>query len=98
MNNVKFSKRVIGGRKQRGVAMTEYIIILALVAIAAIAVFSTFGHTVKAQVAQITNGLAGQTAGVTTNANLAKTQAGTSTTLANKTVGLDVYGQDVKAQ
>ena len=85
-------------RSQRGQGMTEYIIIVALGAIAAIGVFSVFGHTVKAQMAQVTNGIAGNTAGVTQNANLAKTQAGKATTLANKTVGLDNYGQDVKPQ
>ena len=38
-----FDKRLSGRRLQRGQGMTEYIIIVALVAIAAIAVYSFFG-------------------------------------------------------
>ncbi len=63
MNSSKFNKR-IGGKKQLGQGMTEYIIIVALVAIAAIGVYSAFGRTLQAQVAQITNGVAGNTGGV----------------------------------
>jgi Flp pilus assembly pilin Flp len=58
MNTNTLSKRVIG-RKQRGQGMTEYIIIVALIAIAAIAVFSGFGGAIKGEVGQITGGLTG---------------------------------------
>jgi len=98
MNSVKLSKRVIGGKKQLGQGMTEYIIIVALVAVSAIGIYSAFGHTVKAQMAQVTNGLAGQTAGVQQNRNLAIQQAQKSSQLAQKTVGLDKYGEDVTPQ
>ncbi|KRG75615.1 pilus assembly protein [Stenotrophomonas ginsengisoli] len=47
------------GRKQRGQGMTEYIIIVALIAIAAIGVFTFFGGTVRSQVAGMANELAG---------------------------------------
>ncbi len=37
--------------RQKGQGMTEYIIIVALVAIAAIGVYTAFGHTVRGQMA-----------------------------------------------
>lgn len=46
--------------KQRGQGMTEYIIIVALIAIAAIAVYQFFGDTVRGQTAAIAQELAGQ--------------------------------------
>jgi len=47
-------------RNQSGQGMTEYIIIVALIAIAAIAVFSYFGNTVRQQTSVMTQELAGQ--------------------------------------
>jgi Flp pilus assembly pilin Flp len=98
MTSINFGKRVIGGKKQRGQGMTEYIIIVALVAIAAIGIYSVFGRTVKAQMAQINGGLAGDTATVTQNKTLAATESKAGGALAQETNGLDVYGQDVKPQ
>lgn len=46
-------------RRQWGQGMTEYIIIVALVAIAAIAVYSFFGQSVRGQMGSITSQLAG---------------------------------------
>ena len=46
--------------KQLGQGMTEYIIIVALIAIAAIAVYSIFGDTVRTQVGNMSKELAGQ--------------------------------------
>jgi type IV pilus assembly protein PilA len=45
--------------RQRGQGMTEYIIIVALIAIAAIAVYQYFGQTVRNQTAAIAQELAG---------------------------------------
>ncbi len=45
--------------KQLGQGMTEYIIIVALIAIAAIAVYSLFGKTVKNQVSGMAMELSG---------------------------------------
>ena len=56
-----FDKRLSGRRLQRGQGMTEYIIIVALVAIAAIAVYSFFGQAVRGQMASITGALSGAT-------------------------------------
>ena len=49
-------------RIQRGQGMTEYIIIVALIAIAAIGVFSMFGKTVRNQAAGLAKELSGNTA------------------------------------
>ena len=46
--------------KQLGQGMTEYIIIVALIAIAAIAVYSIFGDTVRTQVGNMSKELAGE--------------------------------------
>ena len=45
---------------QRGQGMTEYIIIVALVAFAAIAVYQSFGQVIRAQTAAIASELAGE--------------------------------------
>ena len=45
---------------QSGQGMTEYIIIVALIAIAAIAAFTYFGNTVRNQTTAMTQELAGQ--------------------------------------
>lgn len=46
--------------KQCGQAMTEYIIIVALVAVAAIAVYQLFGQVVRSQTAAMAKELAGE--------------------------------------
>lgn len=47
-------------RKQRGQGMTEYIIVVALVAIAAIAVYQLFGQVIRSQTAAMAKELAGE--------------------------------------
>lgn len=98
MNSIKSRTRVVGANKQRGQGMTEYIIIVALIAIAAIGVYTNFGKTVKDQVAGVTAGLAGDTGGV----NTAKSNAGkddkAGVNQTNETSGMDKFGQDVKDQ
>jgi len=59
-------------RLQRGQGMMEYIIIVAMIAIAAIGVYSMFGKTVRHQSAGLAMELAG------TKADSAITAAGTS--------------------
>lgn len=46
-------------RKQRGQGMTEYIIIVALIAVAAIGAFRYFGQTARSQVAAAAQEVAG---------------------------------------
>ncbi|MEO8308954.1 MAG: hypothetical protein ABI616_13030 [Pseudomonadota bacterium] len=48
---------------QRGQGMTEYIIVVALVAIAAIGVYTAFGKTLRGQMAVTAQALAGNGAG-----------------------------------
>lgn len=60
-------------RAQRGQGMTEYIVIVALVAVAAIGVYQFFGQTVRSQMAGIANEVAGQSA--KTSIDAAKTAA-----------------------
>lgn len=55
--------KVSAPAKQRGQGMTEYIIIVALIAIAAIGVYSFFGQTVRSQTAGMAKELSGQKAG-----------------------------------
>ncbi len=79
----------------RGQGMTEYIIIVALIAIAAIATTSFFGRTVRTQVAGMAAGLAGNQAAATA-AQTAATAAGQSaTTTAETTRGLSNFSADV---
>ena len=46
---------------QTGQGMTEYIIIVALIAVAAIAVYQFFGQTIRSQTSAIANEVAGKT-------------------------------------
>lgn len=76
-------------RNQSGQGMTEYIIVVALIAVAAIGVYTLFGQTLRNQTAGLALEVAGQDAGAaiagaTTNATAAQTAAGTRK-------GLDTY-------
>jgi len=46
--------------RQRGQGMTEYIIVVALVAVAAIAVYQFFGQVIRSQTAAMARELAGE--------------------------------------
>ena len=78
---------------QRGQGMTEYIIIVAMIAVAAIAVYQYFGQTVRNQTAAIAQELSGK------DGTAAKTAAQSASDKA-KTVGdqkhtLDTYVNQV---
>jgi pilus assembly protein Flp/PilA len=77
---------------ERGQGMTEYIIIVALIAIAAIGVYTAFGKTVRGQMAVTAQTLAGKDAGAARGeandgGDEAEDQAG-------RDVKLDNYDQD----
>ena len=55
-------------RSQRGQGMTEYIIIVALIAVAAIAVYQLFGQVVRSQTAAMARELAGEDGGTESRA------------------------------
>ncbi|HWT73024.1 MAG TPA: pilus assembly protein [Oxalicibacterium sp.] len=75
--------------RQAGQGMTEYIIIVALIAVAAIGVYSMFGQTIRGQVA----GLAGEVAGTGASAGkaTASTAAGNAATKAAEGKGMASY-------
>ncbi len=76
MNFRKLSATKFSLPKQFGQGMTEYIIIVALIAVAAIAVTQLFGATIRNQVAGIAQEVSG------TSGTAAITQAGTAATAA----------------
>lgn len=77
------------GKKQLGQGMTEYIIIVALIAVAAIGVYSMFGETIRGQVA----GLAGEVAGTGASAGkaVATKAAGAAADKAKESKGMANY-------
>lgn len=79
-------------KNQRGQGMTEYIIIVALIAVAAIAVYQLFGATVRNQTAAIAREVSGQDGQA--NIDAAKTAATQAQTAGNKNKGLDAYGNN----
>lgn len=84
-------------KRERGQGMTEYIIIVALIAVAAIGVYSYFGGTVRNQTAAIAQEVAGQNGQTSiTNAGTAATNATNSAQtqkgLANFTSGNNEQG------
>lgn len=79
-------------RYQRGQGMTEYIVIVALVAVAAIAVYQFFGQTIRSQTAGIAAEVSGQSASnAIQNAQNAAQQAEGEGTAVK---GLDNYQND----
>lgn len=79
-------------KRQRGQGMTEYIVIVALVAVAAIAVYQFFGQTIRSQTSGIAAEVAGQSAATAIgNAQNAAQQAETEGTTVK---GLDNYTND----
>jgi type IV pilus assembly protein PilA len=73
---------------QLGQGMTEYIIIVALIAVAAIAAFQYFGQTIRAQTSGIANEVSGQSA---TTAITAAKAAATKTNAEQAKKGLENY-------
>ncbi len=76
-------------RRQAGQGMTEYIIVVALIAVAAIGVYTLFGQTIRNQTAGLALEVSGQTA--STAIGNAQTNANTASTNANTRKGLDNY-------
>lgn len=75
--------------RQRGQGMMEYVIIVALIAVAAIGVYSVFGQTMRNQTAGLANEMAGVDS--TTQINAAGTTAATAATRADTTKGMANY-------
>ena len=79
----------VKARTSRGQGMTEYIIILGLIAIAAIAAFSFFGQTVRGQIAGMANEVGGESgkAGI----DVAKGAADKAVANAQKNMNMKTY-------
>lgn len=75
--------------KQIGQGMTEYIIIVALIAIAAIAAYGFFGDTLRGQVGAMSQELAGQSG--TASIDTAKGKAGQAAAEADERGTLESY-------
>jgi type IV pilus assembly protein PilA len=86
---MSLSNRLTSRCNQRGQGMTEYIIIVALIAIAAIAVYQYFGNTVRNQTAAVAQELAGSDG--TAAKTAAQTAATAAATEANTKRNLDTY-------
>jgi Flp pilus assembly pilin Flp len=82
--------RSLGRRQSLGQGMTEYIIIVALIAVAAIGVYSYFGQTLRSQTAGIASEIAGKDSAA--NITKAQTSAGKAGDTAEKTKSLGSYG------
>lgn len=75
--------------RQRGQGMMEYVIIVALIAVAAIGVYSVFGQTMRNQTAGLANEMAGVDSG--TQITAAGTTATEAAERANTTKGMATY-------
>lgn len=83
-------------RSQRGQGMTEYIIIVALIAVAAIGTYQFFGQTVRNQTAGIAAEISGQNA--QTQITNSQTSATSASTEGNSTKGLSTYNTNTNTQ
>lgn len=82
-------------KNQLGQGMTEYIIIVALIAVAAIGVYSLLGKTVRNQVAGIAQEVSGQSAAQ--QINTARSAARRSSTVARQDVNLGNYDESTES-
>lgn len=87
--------RFVYGRRQLGQGMTEYIIIVALIAVAAIGVYSLLGKTVRNQVSGIAHEISGQSS--SQQLNQARTSARRSGTVARQDINLGNYDEATEA-
>ncbi|BCM24817.1 Flp family type IVb pilin [Methyloradius palustris] len=83
---------ILNLKKQSGQGMTEYIIIVALIAVAAIGVYSYFGGTIRAQTAGMAQEMAGSKAQTSQTAAKTAGQAAEDTGVKKKTLG--TYGNE----
>ena len=82
----QLSHRIAAKIKIRGQGMTEYLVILGLIAIAAIAVFSFFGQTMRNQVA----GMAQEVGGKTGSAEVTKAQSAATKASTNAEINMNM--------
>jgi Flp pilus assembly pilin Flp len=87
------SRRVRAGlrRRNRGQGMTEYIVVVALVAIASAGVYNLLGKTVRNQTAAVANGLAGKEGAAKEAIAAAEKSSQDAKADANNTRGLSTF-------
>ena len=97
MSTSKFTTRNGARKSQRGQGMTEYIIIVALVAIGAIGVYNLFGKSVRDQTSAMACGLGGNQGCANQATQLANGQDATqSRQVADQAQGLSNFGQNTQ--
>lgn len=79
--------------RSRGQGMTEYIIIVALIAIAAIAVYTLFGKTVRSQVGGMAAELGGDSSAASAAIGAAKSAGGEAAVAGQADKGLSDYNK-----
>ncbi|QET02982.1 MULTISPECIES: Flp family type IVb pilin [Cupriavidus] len=77
--------------RQAGQGMTEYIIIVALIAVSAIGVYAMFGQTIRNQTAALASEMSGKTDESQNNINRAGESSGQATSKANQGKGLNNF-------
>jgi len=87
-------KRFTNSSRMRGQGMTEYIIITALIAVAAIGTYSWFGKTVRSQTGAMAAALGGDQAGANTSNTAAKAGATAAATAGKSVKNLNDFGKD----
>lgn len=93
--NISWIRRVRHGvalSRPRGQGMTEYIIVVAVVAVAAIGVYSLLGQTIRNQTAGIAQEIAGNDGGSAISA--ASSNANSARLTANSAKGLRNFNED----
>lgn len=88
-------RNALNKARQLGQGMTEYIIIVALIAVAAIAVTQLFGKTIRAQMAGISQEVAGQDG--TESAEAAGTAADSAKAEATRDKTLSTYAGNAES-
>lgn len=92
MPRTKLTRFPLRRGSQAGQGMTEYLIVVALIAVAAIGVFSLFGQTLRSQTAGLALEISGQSSSTAVSA--ARDSAGNAQSSAGQRKGLANYGQD----
>lgn len=85
------SQAAVAKHRIAGQGMTEYIIIVALIAVAAIGVYSLFGKAIRNQVAGLAQEMTGQSS--STQLNRARKASRTASTKANQEINLGNYDE-----
>lgn len=82
--------------RQAGQGMMEYVIIVALIAVASIGIYSAFGKTLRNQTAGMAKEVSGQAANVAAATDAANAAAGRANDPQKEGMGKYNYGNDQK--